>query len=113
MDDTWSAGLVDMQSFSKNTDGIRHLVNVIDVFSKYVWSSTLVDKTGKIIVRAFDTIPKEKPSRLWVDRGVEFYNRTMRMDRWLENNGIDRYSTYNEGKVVLVERLNRPLKTRM
>ena len=50
------------------------------------------------IVRAFEMIPKRKPSRLWVDRGGEFYYRNM--DRWLEDNGIKRYSTYNESKVV-------------
>ena len=48
---------------------------------------------------------------MWVDRGSEFYNRTM--DRWLEENGVERYSTYNEGKAVVVERFNRTLKTRM
>ena len=112
VDDTWSADLVDMQSFSKHNDGVKYLLNVIDVFSKYAWSVPLIDKTGKSMTRAFDTIVgKRKPSKLWVDRGGEFYNRAM--DRWLEENGIERYSTYNEGKAVVVERFNRTLKTRM
>ena len=100
-----------MQSFSKYNDGIKYLLNIFDVFSKYAWSILLIDKTGKNIVRAFDTIPKRKPSRVWVDRGGEFYNRTM--DHWLEDNGIERYSTYNEGKAVVLERFNQTLKTRM
>ena len=95
VDDTWSADLVDMQSFSKHNDGVKYLLNVIDVFSKYAWSVPLIDKTGKSMNRAFDTIVgKRKPSKVWVDRSGEFYNRTM--DRWLEENGIERYSTYNE-----------------
>ena len=48
---------------------------------------------------------------MWVGRGGELYNRTM--DLWLEENGIERYSTYNEDKAVVVERFNRTLKTRM
>ena len=43
-----------------------------------------------------------------VVRGGTFYNRTM--DRWLEDDGIERYSTYNEGKVVEVGQFNRTLK---
>ena len=74
-------------------------------------SIPLVDKTSKNIVRAFETIPERKPGRLWVYRGGEFYNRTM--DCWLEDNDIERYSTYNEGKAMVVERFNRTLKTRM
>ena len=88
VDDTWSADLVDMQSFSKHNDGVKYLLNVIDVFSKYAWSVPLIDKTGKNVIRAFDTIVgKRKPSKMWVDRGGEFYNRAM--DRWLEENGIE------------------------
>ena len=34
VDNTWSADLVDMQSFSKYIDGFKYLLNVIDVFSK-------------------------------------------------------------------------------
>ena len=46
-----------------------------------------------------------------MDRSGGFYNRTM--DRWLEDNGIERYFTYNEDKAVVVERFNRTLKTRL
>ena len=112
VDDTWFADLVDIQSFSKHNDGVKYLLNVIDVFSKYALSVPLIDKTCRNMIRTFDTIVgKRKPSKMWVDRGGEFYNRTM--DRWLEENGIERYSTYNEGKAVAVERFNRTLKTRM
>ena len=47
---------------------------------------------------------------LWVDRGGEFYNRTM--DRWLNENNIHRYLTYGKGKAV-VERFDWTLKTGM
>ena len=34
-------------------------------------------------------------------------------DKWLEDNKIERHSTYNEGKAVVIERFNRTLKGRM
>jgi len=35
IDKIWAADLVDMQAFSKDNDGVRYLLTVIDVFSKY------------------------------------------------------------------------------
>ena len=43
-----------------------------------------------------------------LDQGSEFYNRTF--DKWLGDNKIERYSTYNEGKAVVIERFYRTLK---
>ena len=60
VDDTWSADLVDMQSFSKYNDGSSHVsLNVIDMFSKYAWSIPLHDKTAKAIVVALEAISKK------------------------------------------------------
>ena len=103
-----------MQSFAKHNNGVKYLLNVIDVFSKYAWSIPILDKTGNSIVNAFDKIIKQsnrKPDKLWVDQGSEFFNRVM--DNWLKNNNIERYTTYNEGKAVVVERFNRTIKTKM
>ena len=109
IDDIWSADLIEMQEFAKSNKGIRYLLNVIDVFSKYVWSIPLKDKTGNSTVEAFNKLIKiRKPNKLWVDKGKEFYNKSM--DKWLEDNYIHRYSTFNEGKAVVIERFNRTLK---
>ena len=43
-----------------------------------------------------------KPSKLWVNRG-EFYNNLMQ--KWLNNNDVSMYSTYNEGKPVVFQRI--------
>lgn len=47
-----------MQAFSKWDKGIKYLLNVIDVFSKFAWSVPLKDKTGKSITDAFQHIVK-------------------------------------------------------
>ena len=112
IDKIWSADLVDMQAFSRYNSGIKYLVNVIDVFSKYAWSIPVKNKTGIEITNAFKQIIKNrKPKMLWVDQGSEFYNKTFQ--QFLKENGIEMYHTFNEGKAVIVERFNRTLKNRM
>ena len=56
---------------------------------------------------------KRKPNKIWVDKGSEFYNRSMKS--WLEKNDIlySMYSTHNEGKSVVAERFIRPLKNKI
>ena len=48
-----------MQSISKFNKGIRFLLYVIDIFSKYAWVVSLKDKKGVTIVNAFQSILKK------------------------------------------------------
>ena len=78
IDDILSADLVDMQQLQSYNHGFRYILNVIDVFSKFVWSVPIKDKTGKTITNTFQSIvktSKRKPKKLWVDNGSEFYNK--------------------------------------
>ena len=36
VDEIWAADLIDMQAFSKDNNGIKYLLTVIDIFSKFV-----------------------------------------------------------------------------
>ena len=49
-----------MQAFSKDNKGIKYLLTVIDVFSKFVWLVPLKRKTGKEVAHAFSRILKEE-----------------------------------------------------
>ena len=76
-DNIWGADLADMQLLSKYNKGIRFLLCVIDISSKYAWVVPLKDKKGISIVKAFQSILKQsnrKPNKIWVDKGSEFYN---------------------------------------
>ena len=69
--------LAEMQLISKHNKGIRYLLCVINLFSKYAWVVPLKDKKGANIVNAFQSIFKKsdgKPNKIWVDQGSEFYN---------------------------------------
>ena len=83
-DNIWGADLADMQLLSKCNKGIRFLLCVIDIFSKYAWVVPLKDKKGISIVKAFQSILKQsnkKPNKIWVDKGSEFYNAYFK--KWL------------------------------
>ena len=52
-DNIWGADLAIMQSLSKYSKGIKHLLCVIDLFSKYEWVVPLKDKREITIVNVF------------------------------------------------------------
>ena len=64
-----------MQLLSKYNKGVRFLLCVIDIFSKYAWVVLLKDKKGISIVKAFQSILKQsnrKPNKIWVDKALNF-----------------------------------------
>ena len=110
IDSIWAADLIDMTSYAKYNDEIRFLLTVIDIFSKYGWIVPLKDKRGESVAEAFAEIFKNsdrKPLKLWVDKGKEFYNKSVK------SLGIELYSTENEEKSCVVERWNRTMKEKM
>lgn len=56
IDDQWEADLADMQSYSKENDGYKYLLVVMDVFTRYAWVELLENKEAKNIVAAFRRI---------------------------------------------------------
>ena len=102
-DNIWGADLADMPLLNKYNKGIRFLLCVIDIFSKYAWVVPLKDKKSVSIVKAFQSVLKQsntKPNKIWVDKGSEFYNASFK--KWLQDNEIVMYSTNNEKKNLLL-----------
>ena len=52
-----------------------------------------------------------QPDQICVDRGSEFYDRSMKS--WLQDNDIEIYSTHNERKFAVAERFIRTLKNKI
>ena len=71
VDEIWAADLVEMQRFSAWNKGIKYLLMVIDVFSKFGWIEPLQNKKGETVAAAFEKIFKSgrEPRLLWTDRG--------------------------------------------
>ena len=112
-DNIWGVDLAGMQLISKYNKGIRYLLCVIDLFSKYAWVVPLKDNKGATIVNAFQTLDssKRKPNKIWVNQGKEFNNHLFK--KWLKDNDIEMYSTLSKGKSVVAERFIRTLKTKI
>ena len=105
-----------MQLISKFNKGFRYLLCVIDLFSKYACVVPLKDKKGVGIVIAFQSILKRsnrKSNKIWVDQGSELSIRNYHFKKFLKDNGISMYSTFNEGKSVVAERFVRTLRNKM
>ena len=104
IDEIWAADLIDMQAFSKDNNGIKYLLTVIDIFSNFVWIVLLKLKTGQKVANAFSTFLKQrKPCKVWVDRGKEFYNKDVQKL-------VALYSTENERKSCVIEGFNRTIQ---
>ena len=91
-----------MGSLSSKNRGVKYLLCVIDVFTKYGWVKPVKDKKAKTVIFGFIEIVNEsnvKPNKLWVGQGREFYKRLMQ--KWLDYNDILIYSTHAEGKSVV------------
>ena len=99
-DNIWGADLANMQLIGKFSKGICFLSCVIDIYSKYAW---VIPLKGYSLNKS-----DHKPNKIWVDKGSEFYNRSMKS--WLEENNMKMYSTHNEGKSVIAERFIKTLK---
>lgn len=113
VNDIWGSDLVDMREWAEENHGYNYLLTIIDILSKYAYAIPLKNKTGINIVDSFKKIitNKNKPNKLWVDQGSEFYNKDFK--KYLKDNNIDMYSSFGDHKSAVIERFNRTLKTKM
>ena len=74
---------------SKLNNRFRFLLCVIDIYSKYACIIHIKDEKGIAITNAFQKIldePNRERNKILVDKGSEFYNRSMKS--WLEKKMI-------------------------
>ena len=74
----------------------------------------LKDKKGIRFTNAFKKFLNEsslKPNKVYLDKGSEFYNRSIKS--FLQNNDIEMYWAFDEGKSVTAERFIRTLNNKI
>ena len=73
----------------------------------YAWLISLKDKKTTITNASQKILDESKckPNKIWVDKGSEFYSRSMKS--WLQDYNIEMYSIHNEGKSVVAERFTK------
>ena len=71
-------------------------------------------KKGMTITNTFQKVLKEsnrKPNKIWVDKGSEFYNGSMKS--WLKKKGYKMYSIHNERKCVVAKSVIRTINKKI
>ena len=82
-----------MQLISKFNKEFRFSLCIIGVYSKYAWVVPLNDRKCIATTNAFQNTLDEsnrKPNKISVDKGSEFYNRTM--ESRFKDKGTEMYS---------------------
>ena len=81
IDAQWQADLADMQGIAWQLGGMRYLLIVIDVFSKFAWAVPVHSKDAKAITTAFEqvltTANPRHPKHLQTDKGNKFFNSNL------------------------------------
>ena len=112
LDNQWDMDLADMTSISKFNGGIKFLLVVIDIFSRFLWIEPLKNKTGKEVVNALRRIIRKgrKCTKIRSDKGGEMINKHMK--EFLQKENIYHFFTQNsDTKANYSERVIKTIKT--
>ena len=108
----YDCDLADVSNLSTENDGVKYLLVVIDVFSRFLWVVPLKNKLhGSVISGLREIFQTSKPKELRTDKGSEFKNKWM--TSFLKDQGVHHYVTQNITKANYAERVIRTLKVLM
>ena len=108
----WDGDTMNLVEYEDENDHMSYVLVLIDIFTRYVWTSPLKTLRAKEMELTLKTIlPKVKPQRLRTDKGSEFNNRDVK--RYLKQQNIIYFTTTNEVKANYAERAIRTIKTRL
>ena len=105
IDAQWQADLADMQGIARQNGGMRYILTVIDVFSKFAWAIPVNSKDAKAITAAFKQVLTAAnplhPRRLQTDKGKEFFNSDFQT--LVKRHGIQHFASESKQKAAVVE----------
>ena len=108
----WQIDLMEMIPYANINNGYKYIMNVIDVFSRYVWALPLKTKSGTEVAQALKSIlEKQSPHNIQTDLGKEFYN--MHVDKVFKEKKINHYTVHSQFKAAMIERFNRTLRGKL
>lgn len=103
--------LVEIHQYAEQNNGVRYLLNCVDIFTRYAFVRPLKDKSAKNVLDAFKSImneAKEKPYMLVMDKGTEFTNKLFKS--FCDENQIKLVNPQASIHAAFVERFNRTLQ---
>ena len=112
IDDQWQIDLVDVSNISGSNSMLKYLLVCIDVLSKYAWVVAMLNKTAAASKKAFEKIFQDGriPRSIYSDKGNEFKGECK---KYLDDLGIEIFTSTTKNKAAVVERFNRTLKEKM
>jgi hypothetical protein len=114
IDAQWQGDLAEMGNIASSNDGVRYLLILIDVVSKYVWVEPLKSKNGPTVLQGFKDLfgrIERKPQKLQTDEGKEFLYHGVQS--FLKENKIGFFTLKSDKKAALAERVIRTLKEKI
>ena len=64
---------MDMARIASDNDGVNFVLLCIDIFSRYVWTYPLKNKSGEEVSKAFISVFQDSvPKRIRSDKGIDF-----------------------------------------
>ena len=108
----WGSDVAYMLAFVKHNDGYGYFVVFIDMFSRYAYAEALKTLQGReMLVVMKNLFEKESPRSLFTDSGSEYTNKLVQ--NYLEQQNIKHYTSKNETKVAISERLIKQIKRKL
>lgn len=100
-----------MEKYKAQNKGYGYFLVIIDVLSRYLFTSPLKSLTGKEIKTAFKELIPRKCQYIWSDDGTEFNNKEVLA--YLKSRKITLYSTGHELKSNVAERVIKTVKNKI
>ena len=108
----WDVDLMDMARIASDNDGIHFVLLCIGIFSRYVWTYPLKNKSREEVSKAFISIFHESiPKYIRSDKGTEFIGQ--KVQRVFKKFGVHYFVTQNEVKANYAERAIKTIKGRI
>lgn len=101
----WSCDIAVFLKYKGSNRGYAYCLVAVDVFSKMTYLQPLKSRTANAVKDAFQSIFERagvKPNKLWTDQERSFFSGTFK--KYLSDNGIKIYNTFNSTKALHAER---------
>jgi hypothetical protein len=113
IDAQWDMDLADMANVAKENKGVRFLLVMIDIFSRFLWVRPLQSKKGEEVAKAIRDIFQEgrQPTMVRSDQGMEFCAKVVQT--MLGEAGVQHWVTQNQVKANYAERVIKTIKSKI
>jgi len=110
--DVWQADLLDVQNLSGVNKNYRYILNVIDVYSRYLWSFPLKTKGAQDVATALTELISKvgAPDNFPSDHGKEFLNNAVQGLLKKHNTKQHLHEVGDHNVLGIIERVNRTVR---